>query len=52
MVWTVRLEQDEHGNVIVPLPDDLLQQLGWTEGDDIEIVVVPETKAIILRRQL
>jgi hypothetical protein len=31
--WTVTLEEDpDTGEVILPLPDDMLEQLGWKEG--------------------
>lgn len=35
--WTVQLEEDqETGELILPLPPDLLSQLGWNFGDTIE----------------
>jgi hypothetical protein len=34
MTWTVRIEQDEDGG-IVPLPDELLKQLGVGVGDSL-----------------
>jgi len=33
MTWTIKVEQDEDGSMIVPLPDDLLVQLGLGIGD-------------------
>jgi len=34
--WTVTLEEDpDTGEVILPLPNDMLSQLGWTEGATI-----------------
>jgi hypothetical protein len=34
--WAVALEQDpETGELILPLPVDLLSQMGWAEGTDI-----------------
>jgi len=35
--FTVQCESDEYGNLILPIPDDLLQALGWAEGDNLEI---------------
>jgi len=35
MTWTVRIEQDEHDGGIVPLPDELLAQLGIGIGDSL-----------------
>lgn len=34
--WAVELEQDENGQLILPFPPDLLEQLGWKEGTDIQ----------------
>ena len=33
MTWTIKVEQDEDGSMIVPLPDGLLVQLGVGVGD-------------------
>jgi len=33
MSWTVKIEQDENGNFLVPLPEDLLAQLKMGIGD-------------------
>ena len=34
--WTVTLEEDpDTGEVILPLPVNLLEQLGWKEGTSI-----------------
>ena len=33
-IWTVTLEEDpETGELILPFPDDMLQEAGWQEGD-------------------
>jgi hypothetical protein len=35
--WTVTVEEDsETGDLILPLPQELLDLQGWTEGDDLE----------------
>lgn len=34
-MWTVQLEEDENGELIMPLPTDLLAQMGWDVGDDL-----------------
>jgi hypothetical protein len=32
--WTVTIEEDpETGDLILPLPEDMLQLQGWVEGD-------------------
>lgn len=35
--WTITLEEDsETDDLILPLPEDLLKQAGWKEGDTLE----------------
>lgn len=35
--WTVTVEQDpETGEIILPLPQELLDRQGWKEGDEFE----------------
>ncbi len=34
--WTVELESDENGDLILPLSDEILQEAGWSTGDTIE----------------
>jgi len=37
MRWTLTLEEDpETGDLILPLPDDLMESSGWKEGDTLE----------------
>jgi hypothetical protein len=35
--WTVELQEtdDGSGDLVMPLPEDLLQQAGWHEGDTL-----------------
>lgn len=33
--WTVTVEQDENGELLLPFPPDLLAQMGWSEGTDL-----------------
>ena len=33
--WTVVLDEDLSGDLILPLPDELLASLGWKEGDNL-----------------
>lgn len=32
-------EDPETGDLLLPIPPELLEQLGWKEGDDIDISV-------------
>lgn len=36
--WTVTLEETEDGSgdLIMPIPQDLLDQIGWVEGDTLK----------------
>ena len=36
--WTITVQdaEDGSGDVILPLPDDLLKSAGWKEGDTLE----------------
>ena len=37
--WTVTVEEDaETGDLILPLPEDLLKMQEWVEGDTLEWV--------------
>jgi hypothetical protein len=33
--WTVQLEEDENGELVLPLPAELLAQMGWDIGDEL-----------------
>jgi len=49
--WAVTLEQDpETGDLFLPLPVDLLSQMGWCEGTDI-FWDVQDNGQIILREK-
>jgi hypothetical protein len=36
--WTITVEEadDGSGDLVLPFPEDLLQQAGWKEGDTLE----------------
>lgn len=34
--WSVIVEEDENGELVVPLPEGLMTLQGWIEGDTIE----------------
>lgn len=38
MTWTVTVEQDEDGSLVVPIPDELLAQLGVGIGDSLYLI--------------
>lgn len=37
--YEVITQENEDGDLIIPLPIPLLKKLGWKEGDDVEIKV-------------
>jgi hypothetical protein len=32
-IYTVSVQEDENGDLILPFPDGLLAKMGWKEGD-------------------
>jgi hypothetical protein len=34
--YTATVEEDENGDAIIPLPPEMLEELGWKEGDTID----------------
>jgi hypothetical protein len=50
--WTAVLEEDSTtGELILPFPPDLLEQLGWKEDDTLEWLINEETKEIKLTKK-
>jgi antitoxin component of MazEF toxin-antitoxin module len=50
MTYQVNLEEDpETGELILPLPEGLLEEMGWEEGDDLKWVV-QENGSIVLSK--
>lgn len=35
MNWTVTVEENEDGDLILPLNEDILNQMGWDFGDTL-----------------
>lgn len=52
MTWTVMVEQDEDGSLVIPLPDELLAQLGVGIGDSLYLVEenVATTRCLLLSK--
>jgi bifunctional DNA-binding transcriptional regulator/antitoxin component of YhaV-PrlF toxin-antitoxin module len=36
--YEVILQEDENGDLLLPLPEPLLKEMGWGEGTEIEFV--------------
>lgn len=50
--WTAVLEEDlATGELILPLPTDLIEQLGWKEDDTLVWSINEETKEIRLTKK-
>lgn len=43
-------EDPETGDLILPIPEPVLQALGWKEGDDVEIDI-NEDGSIVLKKK-
>ena len=48
--YEVITQEDEvTGDLLLPIPPQLLAQLGWTEGDEIEFAIDEKGKYILKR---
>jgi len=36
--WTLEVQQHENGDYFIELPDEVIAELGWKEGDSINWV--------------
>lgn len=36
-VYEVITQEDENGDLLLPIPEEVLKQLGWKEGMEVEI---------------
>lgn len=46
--WTVIVEEDEDGNAVLPLPKEMIDELGWITGDILNMDVNEETGVVIV----
>lgn len=46
--FILEVQEDEHGECFVQLPDELIDELGWQVGDELEYTM--EDESIILRK--
>lgn len=47
--WRVTIEDAGNGDGIVPIPDEIIDMLGWQEGDQINVEVVKPGEILISR---
>lgn len=45
--YEVITQEDENGDLIIPIPQPVLDSLGWKEGDDIEFGLDPKGNIIL-----
>ena len=43
-------EDPESGDLILPIPEPVLRDLGWKEGDDVEIEIDSEGKMYLKKK--
>jgi AbrB family looped-hinge helix DNA binding protein len=43
-------EDPETGDVILPIPEPILKQMGWKEGDELDISVDADGKLFIKKK--
>lgn len=36
MRWEITVEEDDQGNLVLPIPEEVLSLAGWKEGDELE----------------
>ena len=49
--WTVHLEEDPNtGDLLLPFPPDMLEQLGWAEGDTLTWTVKTNGSIILSKK--
>jgi antitoxin component of MazEF toxin-antitoxin module len=46
--FIVTLEEDQFGDLVMPLPDALVEELGWIVGDHIDYTIDEDT--LILKK--
>ncbi len=50
--WTSRLKEvDNTDELYFEIPDDVLERLGWNQGDDLEIIRVDDQSFKLIKKQ-
>jgi len=42
MDYTVELFEDDNGDLILPFPEELIEEVGWEDGDILEFKIEGE----------
>jgi len=45
--YEVITQEDENGDLIIPIPPEMLASLGWKEGDEIKFDISPDGRVIV-----
>jgi bifunctional DNA-binding transcriptional regulator/antitoxin component of YhaV-PrlF toxin-antitoxin module len=45
--WIIKTREDENGDLVIDLPEDMLEQVGWKEGDTIDFKIQEDGSAIM-----
>jgi bifunctional DNA-binding transcriptional regulator/antitoxin component of YhaV-PrlF toxin-antitoxin module len=45
--YEVITQEDENGDLLLPLPTELLQEMGWKEGDTLDFSIDDKGRWII-----
>jgi hypothetical protein len=48
--FVVKLDEDENGDLILPIPNELCEQLGWQEEDEVEFSIDEYSDAFYIRK--
>ena len=46
--WTVEVEEDEERNAVLPLPQEMIDELGWLTGDVLDMNIDEDTGTIVV----
>ena len=47
--WTVTVEEDEEGNVVLPLPKEMVDELGWLVDDVLDFDINEKSGICIIK---
>lgn len=48
--FTVILDEDEFGDLILPIPDEVCEELGWEVGDDLDYDIIDDDTFTIKKK--
>lgn len=50
--YEIITQEDENGDILIPIPPVLLSKLGWKENDKIEITINEQGKYVLSKSKL